>query len=507
MLFRLLSTCDGLKFVRTTHSLPDMNTQHSSDDFKDPSASLAETRERASFDYSIDVIVAGAGAAGQCAAMAVADQGRDVWLLERDATPKGSTAMSEGAIAAAGTKSQLAAGVDDSGERFFQDIMNKTHGTVDAEFAKAVAYGSGPTIDWLVETHGLPIAYDPDWEAVYGHTAKRLHKPPSGTGEELISALASAAESAGVTLVNNATLVKAYRGEDGAVTGVCVERPNGDREDIGCGALVLATCGFGANERMIEENIPSMKDAFYWGHEGNDGIGIQIGRALGGAVKYMDAYQGLGLLAKAYGEIVHPSVMFEGGAILNIHGERFENELTDVSGQGARIIAQPEQTGWVVFNERAFKTGMKTPQLAKLNDLGGVKKTSSLEELAGVIGCEAGPLKATLADLDQAAQSNGTCAFGRPFKPTDAPSFPMYAAKVTGALFHTQGGLMVDGHGQVMDATGALLPNLFAAGGTARSISGPGPSGYLPAAGLCMAVTLGRLAGEQAAKVSAKTQS
>lgn len=478
-----------------------MNIQSAPKNVQDQASTLTESRERGSFDYTIDVIVAGAGAAGQCAAMAVTDHGLDVWLLERDATPKGSTAMSEGAIAAAGTKSQLAAGVEDSGDRFYNDIMKKTGNKVDADFVRAIAHGSGPTIDWLAEKHGVPIAYDPDWEAVYGHTAKRLHKPPSGTGEELISALASASENAGVTLVNNATLVKVYQDDSGAVTGVCVERPSGDREDIGCGALVLATCGFGANHAMIEENIPSMKDAFYWGHEGNDGIGIQIGRALGGAVKFMDAYQGLGLLAKAYGEIVHPSVMFEGGAIFNIHGERFENELMDVSGQGARIIAQPEQTGWVIFNERAYKTGMKTPQLAKLDEMGGVKSAENLAALASILGCETVPLEATLADIAKAAETSGTCAFGRPFKPTDAPTFPLYAAKVTGALFHTQGGLMVDGHGQVMNEAGETLPNLFAAGGAARSISGPGASGYLPAAGLCMAVTLGRLAGEQAAKV------
>jgi len=46
------------------------------------------------------------------------------------------------------------------------------------------------------------------------------------------------------------------------------------------------------------------------------------------------------------------------------------------------------------------------------------------------------------------------------------------------------------------------MPNLFAGGGTARSISGPGVWGYLPAAGLCMAVTLGRLAGEAAARLT-----
>ena len=74
-----------------------------------------------------------------------------------------------------------------------------------------------------------------------------------------------------------------------------------------------------------------------------------------------------------------------------------------------------------------------------------------------------------------------------------------YALKVTGALFHTQGGLKVDSRARVLKRDDTPLPNLLAGGGVARSISGPGPSGYLPGAGLCMAVTLGAVAGRTAA--------
>ena len=96
--------------------------------------------------------------------------------------------------------------------------------------------------------------------------------------------------------------------------------------------------------------------------------------------------------------------------------------------------------------------------------------------------------------------------FGRNFRNDPPLEAPFYATKVTGALFHTQGGLVTDGSGQVRRPDGSLLPNLFAGGGAARSISGPGVWGYLPAAGLCMAVTLGRLAGEGAARVAARAR-
>ena len=46
---------------------------------------------------------------------------------------------------------------------------------------------------------------------------------------------------------------------------------------------------------------------------------------------------------------------------------------------------------------------------------------------------------------------------------------------------------------------GSPLPNLFAAGGAARGVSGPSSWGYLPAMGLCAAVTLGMIAGRSAA--------
>jgi fumarate reductase flavoprotein subunit len=71
---------------------------------------------------------------------------------------------------------------------------------------------------------------------------------------------------------------------------------------------------------------------------------------------------------------------------------------------------------------------------------------------------------------------------------------------VVGAIYHTQGGLQIDGSAQVLRPDGTALPNLFAGGGAARSVSGPSSWGYLPAMGLCTAVTLGRLAGEAAAR-------
>ena len=453
------------------------------------------------FEVHVPVVVAGAGAAGLTAALAARDAGAETWVLERDATPAGSTAMSQGTIAAAGTRSQIAAGVDDDPDRFLADIIAKTGGEADHALARVVAREAGPTVDWLADRHRIPVRFDAKWQARYGHSARRLHGPPSGTGEELLGALAAAAERAEATLITEARLAAVFAGPDGRVAGVRVARPDGAVEDIGCDALVLATCGFGANRAMIAEHIPSMATSRYHGHEGNDGLGIRLGQALGGAVADMGAYQGLGLLAEPQAVIIHLVVMFAGAVLVNARGERFEDELVDVSGQGKRVLAQPGGIAWVIGGAAAIEAGQDTHDIRVADELGAVRRTDTVDGLAALIGCDPAVLAATVDATNAAIASGGPDAFGRDFGDVEPWAPPYFAIKVTGALFHTQGGLVVDGDARVLRPDGSALPNLYAAGGTARSISGAGGTGYLPAAGLCMAVTLGRLAGRAAGRM------
>jgi fumarate reductase flavoprotein subunit len=94
---------------------------------------------------------------------------------------------------------------------------------------------------------------------------------------------------------------------------------------------------------------------------------------------------------------------------------------------------------------------------------------------------------------------NGEDPLGRDFRGNKPLAPPYRAVRVTGALFHTQGGLVVDEHARVLGTAGRPLPNLLAGGGAARGVSGPSRWGYLSGNGLLTAVVLGRLAGQTAA--------
>jgi fumarate reductase flavoprotein subunit len=92
--------------------------------------------------------------------------------------------------------------------------------------------------------------------------------------------------------------------------------------------------------------------------------------------------------------------------------------------------------------------------------------------------------------------------FGRVFAVGKELKAPYCAVKVTGALFHTQGGLAIDREARVLRRDGMPFPNLLAAGGAAVGVSGSGAAGYLSGNGLLTATVFGRIAGEAAAKLA-----
>lgn len=457
-----------------------------------------------SFDLQVGVVVVGAGAAGLTAALAARDGGAEVLILERDHTPAGSTAMSQGNIAAAGTRSQKANGVEDSGEIFAADIVKLARGQTDAELARAFADASGPTVDWLVDTHQIPLALDTDWGTALGHSRSRIHATPTKTGTELMTCLINACERARADLLTDAHVVDLYADADGSVRGVRLNRPGGETEDVGCKALILATCGFGANRDMVARYIPDMADALYHGHEGNEGAGIRWGMELGAATADMTAFQGLGALAEPSRVLIHYALILRGGIIVNTTGERFADESVDISGMGRKVTAQPGHVAWFIYDKERHDFVGKYLEYQEALDVGAVREADSIEALGATAKLPADALAASVADAVAMQRGEKPDPLGRDFSANPALSGPpWYAVRVCGALFHTQGGLVIDAHAQVQRTDGGALPNLFAAGGTARSTSGPSDWGYIPAAGLFTAVTQGRLAGEAAARLVA----
>src|SRR5262249_10494998 len=148
----------------------------------------------------------------------------------------------------------------------------------------------------LCDAHGLEFSVITDFRYP-GHSALRMHGLPSRSGEELVGRLRESVERAGVTILTGARADTLFTAADGAIRGVGLVRPDGAREEVGCGELVLACSGYGGNKALVAGHIPELADALYFGHEGNHGDALLWGVALGAATRHLSGYQGHGSVA------------------------------------------------------------------------------------------------------------------------------------------------------------------------------------------------------------------
>lgn len=446
----------------------------------------------------VPVIVVGGGGCGLTAALAAKEAGAEVIVLERDASALGTTAMSTGLIPAAGTRAQRAAGIEDSPELFAADILKKARGQTDAAIALALARESAATVEWLIDRHRVPLTLV-DSFLYPGHSVKRMHGTPNRTGSELMGALSNAIEREGVDLLTEALAETLFADPDGRVRGVRIRRPDGSTEDLGCDALVLACCGFAGNAEMVAKYIPEIVGATFFGHPGNKGDAIRWGLALGAAVRDIHAYQGHGGLAAGRGVPILWPVIVEGGFQVNVHGERFSDESLGYSEQAVNVVAQPGHVAWDIYDERLHRLMLEFDDYRDAVEARAILSAPTVGELARLAGIDAAGLERTVAAVDAQVRAGAVDSWGRRFADRPPLAAPYHAVKVTGALFHTQGGLAVDSAGRVLREDGTALPNLFAGGGAARGVSGPSCWGYIAGNGLLTATTFGRLAGRAAA--------
>lgn len=450
------------------------------------------------FEYSVPVLIAGGGACGAVAALAASDAGAAALVVERDDRPGGSTGMSQGLFCAAGTQSQRTHGIDDNADIFFADIMEKSRGQADPLIARTLARESAPTLEWLRTAHDLPWELDVRFRASYGNTRQRVHGWSGHGGRDMIQLLHRRMSDAGIDVLMEARLVEIFDDGNGRITGAALQRGNGEVERIGCDALILACGGFGANREMTEHYMPETRALRYNGHESSEGDAIRLAEALGAAVGDMGSYQGYAMLADPHGISVPPPVLIEGGVIVNRLGDRFTDESEDIAGMVHPLSRQPDGGGWVIYDAAIEAACCQIPELAELMALQAHKSADDLAGLAHLIGADPARLIASIEPVIAAASRGEADSFGRNWAGGHKLQPSFRALRVTGAVYHTQGGLLVDEQARVLRQNGLPFANLFAGGGSARSVSGSSSWGYLPAMGLTTAVVLGRIAGQTA---------
>jgi len=441
------------------------------------------------FDLDCETLIVGAGAGGLVAALAAREAGQSVLVIEADPVPQGSTALSAGLIPAAGTKAQAAAGIDDDAVGFAADIQAKADNENEQALVDRLAGNAGPVIDWLTDTFGLPFSVVSNFDYP-GHSRRRMHGLPTRSGAELIDRLRATCESAAIDIICERRANRLFV-KDGRVSGVAVSRPDGGIETIGCNKLVLACNGFGGNRDLVHEFMPDIENGVWFGHDGNRGEAMLWGQEIGADLRHLGAYQGHGNVAHPHGILITWAVIMEGGVQVNREGRRFWNETTGYSEAARAVLSQPNGEAFAIFDGRIAEIARQFEDFKQAEAAGAIKMSETLEGLAAELGLPSGPFLETMHAIPQ----EGADGFGRLFTGPALQS-PYLGVRVTGALFHTQGGLRTGEAARVYRRDGTMFSNLFACGGAACGVSGRRDSGYLSGNGLLSAVVLGKLAGE-----------
>jgi fumarate reductase flavoprotein subunit len=445
-----------------------------------------------------DVIVIGGGAAGWSAALAAVESGASVLLIEKLPESGGSSALSGGCLALAGTDLQAAQGVVDSSDILFKDLCEVGQHVNDAALVRTYCDAQLATYDWLKQAG---VTFSPVIETASGQSVPRVHTVDPA---DMVRALKAAAERRGkVDYRPNAAAKTLLADEGGRVKGVRLED---GAELIADKAVIVASGGFAKNPEMLDQYAPQYAEAVFVAGAGSQGDGLRMATALGADLCDMDFVKG------TFGK--HPTdetndhslqAVYKGAIAVNQDGQRFVDESISYKLLGDAVMAQPWHTGYQIMDQGIFDTGddrVRILDFGRRLEEGLFYVGDTLKELAAQIEIEPDTLVATVTRYNGYVEAGHDPEFGRKhlvhqhgaLRKIETP--PFYAYPSTAVVFGTYCGLRIDSNARVLRANGSLIEGLFAAGEVTGGFHG---AAYMTGSALGKAVVFGRIAGIEAA--------
>ena len=458
-------------------------------------------REDGTPPETIDVLVLGAGMAGHCAALAAAEAGADVLLLEKSAQAGGSSAMAGGGFAFSGTDLTIAAGQDDSIEAFRRDLFTSGRNRNDPALVDRFLHNQLETYEFL-KAHGVKFQI---YDAV-----PRIHT--TGTGRAVTNLHLAARAHPRIRFFSKSAAMRLDRSRlGGPVDLATIAFGDQERTITARRGIVLATGGFSRSREMLRIFAPELLDAVKHGGVANTGDGLMMATMMGAGLADLGYVTGsFGGAIRNYPHGVQgadevPPLLFafqSGGIIVNRDGRRFINEDQSYKTLSPAGMRQPGGIGFQVFDEKLVRLSMDDSSVNNYAEaLHGdyLRKADSIAGLAQAMGLDPETLEATVARYNRDVADGADREFGRTggLMAIDTP--PYYIAATANALTSTYGGITTDGGMAVTDWLGQPIAGLFAAGEVVGGFHG---AGYYSASSLSSSATFGMCAGRAAAGVA-----
>ncbi|MFO6298568.1 flavocytochrome c [Rahnella selenatireducens] len=439
---------------------------------------------------NFDVVVIGSGGAGLAAAIQAHDDGAHVVIIEKMPTIGGNTIKASVGMNAAETRFQKIKGIEDSKELFYDETLKggkfKNNPVLLREFVELAP----EAIEWLaakeIELNDITITG--------GMSIDRTHRPAdrSAVGGFLISGLVKNINKREIEVLLE-TSVSEILFENGAVTGVKVVDEYNDTRILNAKSVIVATGGFSANRNMVVSYRPDLDGFVTTNHAGATGSGIAMLQKLGADTVDMGEIQIHPTVEQTTSYLISEAIRGGGAILVSQAGHRFYNEMETRDKVSAEIIALPEKSAWIIFDEQVRANNKAADEyIAK----GFVLSAPTPQKLAVKLNMDPEVLAETLERYNLFVVAKNDEDFGR----TTALRHPLnqgpfFAIRIAPGVHHTMGGVTINPDTAVLDAQKQIIPGAWAAGEVVGGIHGANRIGGNAVADI---IIFGTLAGRKA---------
>lgn len=467
-----------------------------------PSASMAE-----SVDHT-DVLIIGSGFAGLSAAIEAAEAGASVLVLEKMRAPGGNSIISDGGIAAPGTTYQLDAGIEDSPELMYADMLTAGEGLNFPELVKVITERAREAFLWTRDDLG--VKYLNRVDIFGGHSVARCYTPEGISGAALIKALLARLKQLSVPICLGAYVETLLQDESGRVIGVQYldgyqygqPMPHSKKVILARKAVIVAAGGFGSDvwfrkaqdprldDHLMSTNKPSATAEILKTCMGIGANPVQLSRIQLGAWASPDE-TGFGA-----GPLFGDYVVFPYGILVDpATGGRFTSELSDRRVLAEALLRQKHPVIGIADAAAVKREGW---DLSKAIAKGVVKTFGSWEKLAEQYQIDPAALQKSVARFNEMVRRGLDEDYHKPIlkeaSPMEQP--PYYAMRLWPKVHHTMGGIQIDTSARVIHRDQYPIPGLFAAGEVTGGIHG---ACRLGSCAITECLVMGRIAGKRAA--------
>ncbi|MFT5370185.1 MAG: succinate dehydrogenase/fumarate reductase flavoprotein subunit [Candidatus Latescibacterota bacterium] len=442
-------------------------------------------------DKHHDIIIAGAGIGGLCAALRAQEKGASVAVIEKAEQIGGSAAASGGTIWCATSL----------------DEWLKVQPGGDPSLGSALVEYFYEGIRWL-SMQGVSLE-KLDEQNPYKFKREIYKFLPDARGA--LEQLAEQFQSQGGTILTNTSLTGLIGGKGNPIRGIKT-----NQSEMTTQAVILATGGFQANAKLRAQYFgPQSDHMIVRGVPDNTGGGFQSALDIGAQpTGPFDRFYGHLLPAPPAQIGLHNFVKVkpdfsEYAVLINLKGERFDDEFLGDEVTCHSVTQQPEATAILIFDEhiranQATLSQWPTPDIDRVKNIreagGEVIEAASIQELAQTLtdrwGIPATTFQNTMAEYSLA------CAHGKGQNlsvpksggliPLSTP--PYYAIRTLPGITFTYGGVKINDWAEVLDTANQPIPGLYASGADCGGVYTKGYTG-----GLCMGLAFGLIAGQEAA--------